>query len=298
MANEGQRELLTELLDWLVSLENVAHDVYNATADALRADASVSSFVASLADSEAKHAELMASIQKVVAEQESVPPPEIRLDATLRESVETPLRQLQAEVAAGTITRKRAIALIAEVEFTEWNEIFLYVLETFGTQNRDMETLLATIQEHERLIEAFIGGLPPHQRPELDVAKLAKIWNVNLLFVDDNRSISKVYAGLLKSIGQVTVAENGEQALEATRRHFFDAVISDLRMPVMGGLDFYRQAVSEHPDLQNRFLFMSGDPRQRDVQFIEEQGLLLLLKPFYPEELTESIHRIISTAHI
>ena len=297
MPNERCRQILIELVDWLVSIERLAHDVYKATADTLRADAHVSRFVASLADDEAQHAELMASIQDAVAKQESTPPPEIRLDATLREIVETPLRRLQAGVATGTITRKCAIALIAEVEFTEWNEIFLYVLGTFGAQGREMEAVLATIQEHERRIESFINGFPSDVRSDLDVAKLAKIWDVHLLLVDDNRLIRELLVGLLKSIGRVTAVENGEQALEATRRHFFDAVVSDLRMPVMGGLDFYDKAVAEHTDLKNRFVFVSFDPSKADVKYLDERRLPLLEKPFAPQELVEAVHRIASTAH-
>jgi len=297
MTSDGYRQILTELVGWLVSVERLAHDVYRATADALSADASVSGFVSSLADNEAEHADLMAEIQECVVAKEGVPAPEIRVDSALREAVEAPLRRLQTEVTAGTITRKRAIALIAEVELTEWNEVFLYVVGTFGAESRETEMMLATIQEHERRVEAFIAGLPPHMRPDVDVAELAKIWGVKLLVVDDHRLLRELISGLLKSSGQVTTAENGEQALEATRRHFFDAVVCDLRMPEMTGLDFYRQAVSEHPDLRNRFVFLSFDPSPSDVEYLEQQGLPLLAKPFEPEELTDAIHRITLTAH-
>lgn len=290
MTDDEYRQILTELVDWLLSVENLAHDVYRATADALHADPYVADFVASLADNEAQHAELMAGIRQAVAEEGGAPPLEIRLGPVLRETVEKPLRQLQTEVSAGTITRERAIALIAEVEFTEWNEVFLYVTATLGeAQGREMEAVLATIQGHERRIEVFIDELPPHVRPDLDIAKLAKVWDVNLLVVDDNRPVRELVAGLLKSSGKVTTAENGERALDAARHHFFDAVVSDLQMPRMGGLDFYRQAVAEHPDLKNRFVFISGAPSPADAKYLEEQGLPLLMKPFRPQQLVEAV---------
>lgn len=297
MTSKRQPQILNEVVDWLVEIEHLAHDVYRATADALGGDQRLSQFVAQLADNEAQHAELMAGVKVLLAQRTDTPPPDLRLDAALRESVERPLRRLQGEVAARTITRKRAMSLIAEVECTEWNEIFLYILRKFGKRGRPTELMCATIQEHERSVEAFIAALPTHLHPKRDVAKLAKIWDTRLLLVDDSSIMREVLTGLLKSIGQVVVAKNGEKALAATRAHFFDAVVSDIRMPCMDGIEFHKKAVAEHPDLQNRFVFMSFDPDADAKKYLTDQRLPLLIKPFSPHELMESVNRIISTVH-
>jgi CheY-like chemotaxis protein len=297
MSRKRHQQVLNELVDWLVGIESLAHDVYKATADALAADRSVSSFVARLADDEQQHAELITGLKDLVIEQTDAPPPDMRLDAALRESVETPLRRLQADVAAGTITRKRAMSLIADVEFTEWNPIFLYVVGTFGRRGRTMEKMSATIQEHKRSIEAFIATLPPHLYPERDLAKLAKIWDTRLLIVDDSSVFLELLQGLLKPIGQVIAAESGEEALVATRSHFFDAVVSDIQMPGISGIEFYHRAVAEHPDLQNRFVFISFDPSRDTKKYLTDHNLPLLVKPFSPEELTVAVHRITSAVH-
>jgi CheY-like chemotaxis protein len=298
MSHDRDRLVWNELVDWLVSIESLAHDVYKTTANALRADPEVSRFVDQLADNEEQHAELMTRIRDVVAKRIEAPPPDIRLNAALRERVESPLRRLQAEVASGTITQKRTMALIAEVEFSEWNDIFLYVLRKFGKQGREMEMISATIQEHKRSIEAFIAMLPPHVRPELDVAKLSNIWEIRLLLVDDSRIVRELLVSILKSVGQVTATESGEKALKATRAHFFDAVVSDIRMPGISGIDFHRQAVAEHPDLQNRFVFISFDPREDEAKYLTDHQIPLVLKPFSAEELTEAVYRITSTTDI
>jgi CheY-like chemotaxis protein len=296
MSPDGHRAVLTELLDWLVSAEILARDVYRSTADALRLDPEVSGFVAMLADNEDEHAELMARIRDVVAGSPDAPPPDLRVDVALRESVETPLRQLQAEVTRGTVTRKRALALVAETEFTEWNDVFLYVLSKYGEHGREMEKTSATIQEHERSIEAFMAHLPPHIRPELDVAKLTKVWDIRLLVADDTPQLRNMLVSMLEPIGRVMAVEDGLKALEATRSHFFDAIVSDIRMPNMNGIEFHSQAIAEHPDIQNRFLFVSFGPSAAHQEYLEEHRLPLLLKPFSPEQLTNEVNRIISTA--
>jgi CheY-like chemotaxis protein len=296
MSPEVDGAVVTELVEWLVCVETLARDVYRSTADALKFDPEVSRFVAMLAENEEQHAELVGRIKDVVTGSKDIPPPDLRLDVALREIVEAPLRRLQSEVASETITRRRALALIAEVEFTEWNDVFLYVLKKYGEQGREMEKMSATIQEHERAVEAFMAGLPPHIRPELDVAKLAKVWDTRLLVVDDNSLLRDVLASILEPIGRVTAVEDGLKALEITRRHFFDAVVSDIRMPRMNGIELHSKAVAEHPDLQNRFLFVSFGPSEEHRDYMTEHQVPFLPKPFSPDELTRAVHRVISAA--
>ncbi|HXX53689.1 MAG TPA: response regulator, partial [Thermodesulfovibrionales bacterium] len=58
-----------------------------------------------------------------------------------------------------------------------------------------------------------------------------------LLVVDDEKDICKVLEFLLKSEGySVTVACNGEEALEKLKKERFDLVITDLKMGKVDGL--------------------------------------------------------------
>lgn len=100
----------------------------------------------------------------------------------------------------------------------------------------------------------------------------------------------------LRRVGRVTAAENGARALESTRVHFFDAIVSDIRMPQMSGIDFHRRAAQEHPDIANRFVFVSLDPSAEDAAYLRDHQLPLLEKPFSVDALTETVYRVISTA--
>jgi CheY-like chemotaxis protein len=56
------------------------------------------------------------------------------------------------------------------------------------------------------------------------------------LLVDDNRPFADNLAEILRDLGaEATVAESGEEALSAVRRTRFSAVLTDMRMPAMGG---------------------------------------------------------------
>jgi CheY-like chemotaxis protein len=65
---------------------------------------------------------------------------------------------------------------------------------------------------------------------------------LRILLVEDNLINQKVGVGLLKRWGhQVSVANNGQEALDRLAAQGFDLVLMDMNMPVMDGLEATRQ---------------------------------------------------------
>ncbi|NBN65215.1 response regulator [Microvirga tunisiensis] len=59
------------------------------------------------------------------------------------------------------------------------------------------------------------------------------------LVVDDSSVIRKVARRILEDLQfEITEAEDGQQALDACRKHMPDAILLDWNMPVMDGLEF------------------------------------------------------------
>ncbi len=71
----------------------------------------------------------------------------------------------------------------------------------------------------------------------------------NILVVDDEKSMREILEIFLKSEGyNVSVANNGEVAVEAIKNDIFDLVISDMKMPKMGGLELLKNIKEIAPD--------------------------------------------------
>jgi len=82
--------------------------------------------------------------------------------------------------------------------------------------------------------------LPPGQRPaETSVEALGRhAYRLHALVAEDASTNQLIIKALLQDMGhQVSVVENGEQALEALTRQSFDLILMDGRMPVMDGLE-------------------------------------------------------------
>ena len=112
----------------------------------------------------------------------------------------------------------------------------------------------------------------------------------SILLVDDEPSIRSLGREFLESMGhRVTLAEDGEEALARLGGEEFDAVVCDLRMPKVDGMEVYRRTVGRAPEYRERFVFMSGDSSTvaRDVASVP-----VVSKPFDLEELARAIDSI------
>src|SRR5688572_2505895 len=115
------------------------------------------------------------------------------------------------------------------------------------------------------------------------------IAGVRLLFVDDEptlRSGMEAF-GRLRGFTVVT-AGDGVEALSQTRALGVDAVVCDLRMPVMDGYAFHDQLRAERPGLAERTVFVTGDVVSSEArEAVRRQPVLN--KPFSFDEIEEAV---------
>jgi len=91
---------------------------------------------------------------------------------------------------------------------------------------------------------------------------------------------------------EVETFSNGKQAFDHLEDRRWELIISDLRMPVMDGMELYLAAVEKQPRLKKRFLFITGDTYDLQVkEFFEKTGAVFLRKPFRIKELKDVVYR-------
>lgn len=119
-----------------------------------------------------------------------------------------------------------------------------------------------------------------------------------ILVVDDESIIAQLIADVLTSEGyDVDTAPHGLAALENLERRTYDLILSDLRMPELDGLGFYREIERRRPDLLRRFVFITGTSEHADYQgFIDDVKVPVLTKPFDMSELQRVARDILAGA--
>lgn len=89
-----------------------------------------------------------------------------------------------------------------------------------------------------------------------------------LLCVDDDSAFRQFYTNLLGSYGyDVTVAANGRQALKVLLSHKVDAVLTDMEMPEMTGVELAVRLKKMRPELP--VLLVSGSKAQASMSAID-----------------------------
>jgi CheY-like chemotaxis protein len=101
----------------------------------------------------------------------------------------------------------------------------------------------------------------------------------NILIVDDSESITRVLSAMLHDEGNVYTAINGMDALSKFPTKHFDVIISDIEMPFMNGIDFYKNVTILHPYYKEHFLFFSGTRKSEHLEYVSLNNLRLFRKP-------------------
>ncbi|MDF1515869.1 MAG: response regulator, partial [Anaerolineae bacterium] len=92
-----------------------------------------------------------------------------------------------------------------------------------------------------------------------------------ILIIDDETLIRTALAEYLQDVGfEMTCAADGQSGLELCHATRYDAVLVDLRMPGMDGLQVIRTLRSEHPDTP--VIVISGTGLMEDVISAMREG--------------------------
>jgi PAS domain S-box-containing protein len=132
---------------------------------------------------------------------------------------------------------------------------------------------------------------PAPARPEAPRAPRSR-----LLVVDDEPLVGNVLQRTLQRDHEVVVVQSARAALdrlEAGER--FDAILSDLLMPEMSGMDLHRAVAERHPGLAPRMIFLTGGaftPAAR--AFLEREPVVCIEQPFELETVRAALARVLA----
>jgi DNA-binding NtrC family response regulator len=115
----------------------------------------------------------------------------------------------------------------------------------------------------------------------------------NILVVDDLKSIRLTLGGILEDEGHnVVLAENGYQAIEATKQLPFDLVFMDIKMPGINGVQTFREVKKISP--QAAVIMMTAYSVEDLVrEALEEGAYAVVYKPFDIDHIVNIIEAVL-----
>ncbi len=112
-----------------------------------------------------------------------------------------------------------------------------------------------------------------------------------ILVVDDEPIVGASIRRTLAKEHEVVVVSSGREAIGLIHGgHCFDLILSDVMMPEMSGIEFYRELERTLPDIAERMVFLTGGaftPGAR--KFLDSVSNPSLEKPFDPDRLRDFV---------
>ena len=121
-----------------------------------------------------------------------------------------------------------------------------------------------------------------------------KDYDIRILLVDGSVVVTKFIAVALEKLGEFSFEEarDGVEALQKLKTDSNpDLIITNIDMPQMDGIEFYKQTLKKYDSMADRFLFITGNYYEEEVtSFLEENNLKYLMKPFRVDDLRKVVN--------
>ncbi|MFQ5465337.1 MAG: response regulator [Thermodesulfobacteriota bacterium] len=115
-----------------------------------------------------------------------------------------------------------------------------------------------------------------------------------ILVVDDDTAIRRLCRDALEGAGyEVGIAMNGSEALEKLEQGTYDLVISDVDMPVIGGVELFNRVIKLYGYLKDRFIFITGNPTLAHISRLAGLNANYFIKPFKVSSLLDRVDSLV-----
>ena len=114
---------------------------------------------------------------------------------------------------------------------------------------------------------------------------------VSVLIVDDDAGIRKTLSKILEKEGYlVETVENGQQAIKASNKRFFNVALIDIRLPDMEGTKLLER-LKEHEPKMVKIIITGYASLQNAIEAVNKGADGYVLKPFDATELLAMIEK-------
>ena len=138
-------------------------------------------------------------------------------------------------------------------------------------------------------------AIPDRALIAIECAAVTIVADMRVLVIDDELTLLSALRRVLSPLHEVIEASDAEGALALIDAGDFDLILCDLMLAELEGMDVYERAIARRPELEARFLFMTGGAHTpRSIAFKAGLGERCIDKPFDARTISAALHRFSS----
>ncbi|TME34809.1 MAG: GAF domain-containing protein, partial [Chloroflexi bacterium] len=179
------------------------------------------------------------------------------------------------------------------------------ILSSIGVRDREEAGVAGWLAKpvkpsalHDTIATVLLGAVvaqpvPPPAPSAASDAPPGKRHPLRILLAEDNAVNQKLALRLLMQQGyEATIANDGQQAIDALADGDFDTVLMDVQMPELDGLEATRRIRKRWPDRRLRIVAMTANAMAGDRETYLAAGMDdYISKPIRPADLTAALDR-------
>lgn len=284
--------MMNQRINWQAEREEELESFYHSAAARFAAQPDFARFLLTLAAQERQHGELLRRLLR--PELAGTPETDLPDDASARKNTEELIAASWQALAATDLTEERMLEIIVQLEFSEWNSLFLLTMNWSGQSDHEFRRMLGEIELHRKTIEDYLLQVAAADDLYQMIHTLAPLWKKRILIVDDDPVIARLLGIIMTPYGDLEVTTHPADALNHLRHSHFDVMISDVCMPEMDGIELYQQAIKLDPEIGKHFLFFTATNHLEHLRFIAEHHIPTLKKPAPLKVLQETMTSLLN----
>ncbi len=279
------------MVAWLADVEQSANRFYWDCSVYFK-DPNLALFLEKLSVDEAFHLQVIRTVETILEDQGAVSPFSVALPDELKFGVMELFQTNQAKIGENTLTLDSLYDCLLRTEFSEWNDFFVYVVESVLKNRSDLHPILSKIQKHLTSLEHFFGSDQELRRYYDGIVRLPRIWNYKILIVDDDAPMRTLLSALLsRKYLLIETAADGREALQMVSDHYYDVIVTDVDMPNMTGIQLFQELVARKLFNSTSIVFMTGTVDHDS--FFDKENVPFVRKPFSTDQIVKSVDNII-----
>lgn len=124
----------------------------------------------------------------------------------------------------------------------------------------------------------------------------------NILVADDSETMRAVVKKTVEMsgvpVGEFHEAANGKEALAVLENNWIDVILSDINMPVMGGMELLREVSANEDFKRIPLIFITTESSGARMEEAKKLGVAgYIKKPFVPETIKTILYEVLAKAY-